>query len=117
MNKTRIAITVGTAFLLSVASMSYAADTATKQPMDQAVKSVDKNLAKDPDNKGLQNAAGRLQTNQERHEKKRAEKEARRKAKIERKEARHQAKINQRAEKMERPEKAERPEKMERPNR
>lgn len=129
MYKTKIAIAVGTLFLLGVASTSYAADPATKQPLDQAIKSVDKNLVKDPDNKGLQNAAGRLQTNKERHEKKRAEKEARHKAKIAKKEARHQAKINKRAEKMSdhreaeraermgRPEMAERPGKMERPNR
>lgn len=141
MHKTNIAIAVGTLFFLCAAGTSYAADTDAKQPLDQAVKSVDKNLAKDPDNKGLQNAAGRLQTNKERHDKKRAEKDARHKAKVAEKDAKRQAKMNERAEKnpehrdaertekmehmekssrpekMERPEKAERPGKMDRPNR
>jgi hypothetical protein len=129
MYKTKTAIAIGTLLLLGVTSTSHAADPATKQPLDQARESVDKNLAKDPDNKGLQNAAERLQTNQERLEKKRAEKEEMRKAKIAEKEAKRQAKTNKQAEKMpdhpkaermekmERPEKAVRPEKMDRPNR
>lgn len=78
MHKTRAVIAAGTLLLLSVAGTSHADDPATKQPLDQAMESVDKNLARDPDNKGLQNAAERLQTNKERHEKKRAEQKAKR---------------------------------------
>lgn len=112
MNKIKTVITVATVFLLSVAGTSYAADTAAKQPLDQAIKSVDKNLAKDPDNKGLQNAAGRLQANKERHDEKRAERAAKRQDKKER-----HAERAERPEKTERPERAERPEPMGRPGR
>ena len=37
-------------------------------PGDQALKSVDRNLAKDPDNRGLQNAQERIERNQDRRE-------------------------------------------------
>ena len=140
MYKIKTVIAIATLSLLSFASAGYAADPVTKQPLDQAIESVDQNLAKDPDNKGLQNAADRLQTNQQRQQEKRAEqeakrqakaadKEAKRQAKTADKEAKRQAKIDKRAgkmsdhhdaermEKMDRPEKAERPEKMERQNR
>src|SRR3990170_18002 len=105
MHKTGTAIAAGILLLLGVASTSYAADPAAKQPLDQAIKSVDKNLARDPDNKGLQNAAERLQTNQERYEKKRAEQKAKR----------QEHKDDQAEKRVERPEKAERPERAERP--
>ncbi len=129
MYKIKTVIAIATLSLLSFASAGYAADPVTKQPLDQAIESVDQNLAKDPDNKGLQNAADRLQTNQQRQQEKRAEQEAKRQAKTADKEAKRQAKIDKRAgkmsdhhdaermEKMDRPEKAERPEKMERQNR
>lgn len=123
MYKTKTAIAVGTLLLLGVASTSYAADPATKQPMDQAVKSVDKNLAKDPDNKGLQNAAGQLQTNQERQDKKRAEQKAKRQdKKAGHKDDEHHDKadhhdMTDHHDKAERPERAERPEKPARPGR
>ena len=115
MYKTLSAISVGTLLLLGVASSSHAADAATKQPMDQAIKSVDKNLAKDPDNKGLNNAAERLQTNKERQAKKREAQKAKRDAKRDRQAARRSE--HNKAERTERMEKAERPEAMGRPNR
>jgi len=120
MYKTIAATAAGTMFLLGIASTSYAADTATKQPLDQSIESVDKNLAKDPDNKGLQNAAERLQTNKERQAKKREAQAAKREAKSLKKAERKAAKESERQEagrpdKAERPEKTERPEKVERP--
>lgn len=105
MHKTRAVIAAGTLLLLSVAGTSHADDPATKQPLDQAMESVDKNLARDPDNKGLQNAAERLQTNKERHEKKRAEQKAKR----------QKHKDDQAEKRAERPEKPARPEKPGRP--
>lgn len=118
MYKIKTVIAIATLSLLSFASAGYAADPVTKQPLDQAIESVDQNLAKDPDNKGLQNAADRLQTNQQRQQEKRAEQEAKRQAKIDKRAGKmsdhHDA---ERMEKMDRPEKAERPEKMERQNR
>lgn len=105
MHKTRAVIAAVTLLLLSVAGTSHADDPATKQPLDQAMESVDKNLARDPDNKGLQNAAERLQTNKERHEKKRAEQKAKRQ-----KQKGDQAKKRaERTEKPARPEKSGRP--------
>lgn len=116
MYKTLPVIAVGTLLLLGGAGTSYAADSAAKQPLDQAIKSVDKNLAKDPDNKGLNNAAERLQTNQERHNKKRAAQLAKRHEKREMKmEKRLEHERTERPEKAERPEKVERPEKPARP--
>lgn len=112
MHKTRAAIAAGTLLLLGVASTSYAADPAAKQPLDQAIESVDKNLAKDPDNKGLQNAAERLRINQERHKQKRAEQKAKREEHKD-----DQAEKRAEREKAERPERAERPEKAGRPGR
>ena len=111
MHKTRAVIAAGTLLLLSVAGTSHADDPATKQPLDQAMESVDKNLAKDPDNKGLQNAAERLQTNQERYKNKREEQNAKRLAKKNK-----QAEIKaERTEKPARPEKPAPPEKPDRP--
>ena len=67
MYKTKIAITVGAVFFCSAAS--YAADTTSQaKPLEQAVASIDKNLAKDTDNKGLPNAKEHLQANQKRQE-------------------------------------------------
>jgi len=110
MHKTRAVIVAVTLLLLSAAGTSHADDPAAKQPLDQAMESVDKNLARDPDNKGLQNAAGRLQTNRERHENKREAKE----------EKRHEKRIKQAGKKAKREEaehrvKAERPERPARP--
>ena len=120
MKKTISTITVGTLLLLGAASTSHAADAATKQkqPLDQAIKSVDKNLAKNPENKGLQNAAGRLQTNQERHDKKRdARKEKRHEKRDKWTEKRSEHERAERSERAERHEQTGRPETMGRPNR
>lgn len=106
MHKTRAVIAAGTLLLLSIAGTSHADDPATKQPLDQAMESVDKNLARDPDNKGLQNAAERLQTNKERHEEKREAKEQKR----------HEKRLKQ-AEKKAKREEAEHRVKAERPGR
>lgn len=96
--------------LLAAASVAHAQTTTPKLPGDQGAASVDKNLAKDPDNKGLQNADEQLKKNKAKHAeqlKKRTEKhEDMMEKKAERKESR---------EKMERPGKVERPDKMERP--
>lgn len=45
----------------------------TNQPVSQGVASVEKNLQKNPDNKGLQNASERLKENEAKIAKKRAE--------------------------------------------
>jgi len=124
MCKTRISFLFGSMFLIA-AGTSYAADAETRAPLSQAQESIEKNLQKNPDNKGLQNAAERLEINKQRQEAKRAEQEAKRIAKkIEKKDKAHMKteKItrhekHQHIEKMERPEKISRPEKMERHNR
>lgn len=79
MCKTGIALTFGAIFLSIGAGTSHAAAPKAPEPLSQARESVDKNLQKNPDNKGLQNADERLKANQERHEKKRAEQNAKRK--------------------------------------
>lgn len=130
MIKTRNSVLFGSMLLIAAAT-SYAAPTETRAPLSQAQESIDKNLQKNPDNKGLQNAAERLEINKQRQEAKRAEQEAKRKAKkIEKKDkaqkkaekaARHEKPMHpekmDRPGKMERPEKIDRPEKMERHNR
>jgi len=63
--------------LLAIATSLPAAaeppsDTPPKAPLEQASESVDKNLQKHPDNRGLQNAAGRIADNQERIAERRA---------------------------------------------
>lgn len=117
MYKTKIVIAVGTVFLLGAASASYAADDATKPtasttakqaPLEQGEKSVNGNLAKDPDNKGLQTAAKHLEANEKRIAEKRAEKAEKHRA--ERPEKAEHAEKAERPEKVERPERAERPE-------
>ena len=98
--------------LLAAASVAHAQTptTAPKLPGDQGAASVDKNLAKDPDNKGLLNADEQLKKNKAKHAeqmKKRTEKhEDQMEKKIER---------TENHERMERTGKIERPEKMERP--
>lgn len=98
--------------LLAAASVAHAQPptTAPRLPGDQGAASVDKNLAKDPDNKGLQNADEQLKKNRAKHAeqlKKRSEK--------------HEEKMEKKTERaeshgtMERPAKIERVEKMERP--
>ncbi len=100
MLKKKLALTIGAALLLGAAGTLQAADTdtdttttsstATSGPMSQGLNSVDKNLAKDPDNKGLQTAQERL--------------------------IRNRAEKTERLERVERAERVERPE-VERPER
>lgn len=96
------------------AQTSTTAPATTKVPSSQGLASVDKNLAKDPDNKGLRNAAGRIERNEDRKEAKQhkpavAKKESTAKP--------VRAETSERAEKIERPVKPERPEKISRPTR
>ena len=123
MYKTKIAIAVGTVFLLGAASLSYAADDVTKPtasttakqaPLEQGEKSVNANLAKDPDNKGLQNAAKHVEANEKRIEEKRADQAEKRE------DAKHKAKHTDKKsdhQKAEHPDKMGHPEKAERPAR
>jgi hypothetical protein len=65
--------------LLAAASVAMLAsigmaNAQTKVPGTQALDSVDKNLAKDPDNRGLQTAQSRIERNQKRHALHKAEK-------------------------------------------
>lgn len=66
--KAKILATASAAVLLGGISLAKAADTDTKQPGDQALSSIDKNLKKDPDNRGLLNAQQRIERNQARRE-------------------------------------------------
>lgn len=51
--------------------------TTAAKPLDQGISSVDKNLQRDPDNKGLQTASERLKRNQRRIEEQRAARDQR----------------------------------------
>ena len=67
--KTFALIAAGTLTLMfGLARAESDADPVKPKPLDQAIQSVDKNLEKHPDNKGLQNAKHRLQENQDRQE-------------------------------------------------
>jgi hypothetical protein len=81
------------------AQTSTAKPSDDKTPLTQGISSVDKNLEKKPDNKGLQNADKRLRANRDRIEARRVERD------------------NDRAERAERPERHERAERAERPER
>ena len=132
MNKIKITVAVTTIFL-GFSGLSHGADTTTaKTPLSQSTISVDKNLVRESDNKGLTNAGTRLETNQDRIEAKQAVRSTKRLDK-----AKHTGKTADKAaikaekgaradkathidkavhvEKAERIEKAERPEKVERP--
>lgn len=52
--------------LLAIASLAHA-ETTEKVPGDQGISSVNKNLVKNPENKGLQNAAEQLEKNRIKH--------------------------------------------------
>ena len=102
------------AIALLTATISFAHAQTPPAPAAQGDASVDKNLNKKPDNKGLQNADKKVEANEAKAAEKRAErredrreerKEARRK---DRKEDRHEERM-ERHEKMERPAKPERP--------
>ena len=119
MNKTQIAVSIAALFL-GASSIVFAADTATtsttKEPLAQSSTSVEKNVIRDPDSKGLNNASNRLEANQDKIEAKRAAKAERRleKAKkAEKLEKAEKAEEAEKAEKMEEAEKAEKMEKME----
>lgn len=96
MSTVRFIAASGLALLFGFAhaqNSSTTASTAAQPPLTQGISSVEKNLKKNPDNKGLQTASERLKENQERLE------EA------------------QRADRPSRPEIAQRPEKIDRPQR
>jgi Skp family chaperone for outer membrane proteins len=99
---------ISAVILLAAASAAHAQTPAAtpKLPGDQGAASVDKNLAKDPDNKGLLNADEQLTKHAEQM-KKRTEKHDDQMEKKTERSGNH--------EKMERAGKIERPEKMERP--
>ena len=105
MNKTQVSVSIAAIFL-GASSVVFAADTATtREPLAQSSTSVEKNVTRDSDSKGLNNASNRLEANQDKIEAKRAAKAERRLEK---------AKKAEKIEKMEKMEKAERPEKVER---
>lgn len=105
------------------AQTSTTAPATTKVPSSQGLASVDKNLAKDADSKGLRNAADRIERNEDRKEAKKhkpahlshADQSAVDKKDSTAKPVR--AETAERAEKIERPAKPERPEKISRPTR
>lgn len=74
---TRTSAVLGTVLALTVFSAHAQTSSTTtgtvKKPLSQAIDSVGKNLSKDPDNRGLQNAAERLDANQQKIEERRAE--------------------------------------------
>lgn len=79
----RISLVISGAVLALVLSLpAAAADPASeeqpKAPLEQASESVNKNLQKHPDNRGLQNASRRIAENQERIAAQRAAREQRR---------------------------------------
>lgn len=61
---------IATALLLTSISVAHA--ESANQPVSQGAASVNKNLSKDPDNKGLQNASEQLQENEAKVAEKRA---------------------------------------------
>ena len=115
---------IATALLLTSVSVAYAADTAN-QPVAQGATSVNKNLSKNPDNKGLQRAAEQLKENEEKIAEKRADvdktsDDAKHTQDKEEKQEHVKGDKHERMEKadhdkIEHPEKAERPERMEQP--
>ena len=126
MNKTQVSVSIAAIFL-GASSIVFAADTATtKEPLAQSSTSVEKNVTRDPDSKGLNNASNRLEANQDKIEAKRAAKAERRLEKAKKAEKMEEAKKAEKiekaekaekmekAEKVEKMEKAERPEKVER---
>jgi hypothetical protein len=61
----KLALMAGLALVVGAAFAQNSAPS-PKTPLTQGTSSVDKNLERDPDNKGLQNAAERQQRNRER---------------------------------------------------
>ena len=108
---------LATALLL--ASISVAHAETTNQPVAQGEASVDKNLSKDKDNKGLQTADKRLEANEAKIAEKRAEADKREDAKNKnKKEEKHEHMEKHDHDKMERVakiDKIDRPARIERP--
>lgn len=104
---------ISVAILLATASVAHA-QTAAPLPGDQGISSVNKNLEKNPDNKGLQNADDKLKQNQIKH-KAQAEKRLEKKEEhMERKTERNET-HTEHHEAVERPARIERPAKIDRP--
>lgn len=107
MTKFRLLLASGLVLSFAVAqAQTTNTSTASQPPLTQAQTSVGGNLEKNPDNKGLKNAAERLKENQARLETRKSATAGR----IESAKA-------ERAERTERPQKPERVERMERPGR
>jgi len=103
---------ISAVILLAAASAAHAQTPAAtpKLPGDQGAASVDKNLAKDPDNKGLLNADEQLKKNKAKHAEQMKKRTEKHDDQMEKKTERTES-----HERMERAGKIERPEKMERP--
>ncbi len=103
---------------LLLASLPFAYAQTASQPVSQGEASVDKNLSKNPNNPGLQNADQVLEQNEAKVAAKRAAAAQKRQAARRREEMREnsQAEKHER-ENMGRPETMERPERPERPGR
>jgi hypothetical protein len=114
MNKTQLSVSLAALFL-GASGMVFAADTTTtttiKEPLTQSATSVEKNITRDSDSKGLNNATTHLETNQDKIEARKAARAEKRLDKAKRAEKLEKA---EKVEKVERVEKAERPEKVER---
>lgn len=100
---------IATALLL--ASIAVAHAETTNQPVAQGAASVDKNLSKNPDNKGLQNASEQLQDNKAKIAEKRTAADKKSDAAKNKKHKKDKNEHMEKAghEKMDRPEKIERP--------
>lgn len=100
---------IATALLL--ASIAVAHAETTNQPVAQGAASVDKNLSKDPDNKGLQNASEQLQDNKAKVADKRSEADKKADAAKQKKDKKDKKEHMEKAghEKMDRPDKMEHP--------
>lgn len=95
---------------LLIASVSVAQAETTNQPVAQGAASVDKNLSKNPDNKGLQNASEQLKENEAKIAEKRADKTSDdAKHKKDKKDKREHMEKGRGHDKMGRPAKPERP--------
>lgn len=114
---------IATALLFASVAVAHA--ETTNQPVAQGAASVEKNLRKNPDNKGLQNASEQLKENEAKIAEKRAEADKtsddakhkkNKKGKQDRK-VKHEHIEKSGHDKMERSEKGERPAKIERPGR
>lgn len=68
MSALRFAVASSFALLFGAAYAQAQAPTTANTPLTQGISSVDKNLKKNPDNKGLQTASERLKENQARFE-------------------------------------------------